>query len=52
MALNSLPDRGAGPHSKRVCELRGSRRFGRYLGLDSQGRLVIDEAKVRAAERR
>jgi hypothetical protein len=51
MELNTLADNGAGPHSKRVCELRSSRRFGRYLGLDSQGRLVIDEAKVRAAER-
>jgi len=51
MELNTLADSGVGPHSKRVCALRSSRRFGRYLGLDSQGRLVIDEAKVRGAER-
>jgi len=49
MELTSLSDTAG--HSKRVCALRSSRRFGRYLGLDRQGRLVIDEAKVRVAER-
>jgi len=51
MELNSLADADARNHSKRVCGLRSSRRYGRYLGQDSKGRVVIDEAKVRASER-
>ncbi len=39
-------------HRKRVCELRASRRYGRYLRLTRGGRPRIDRAKVKAAERR
>ena len=38
-------------HSKRVCELRASGRYGRYIRLTGTGRPVIDRAKVKAAER-
>ena len=38
-------------HSKRVCELRASGRYGRYIRLTGTGRAVIDRAKVKAAER-
>jgi len=41
-----------GRHSKRVCALRASERYGQYLTQDRQGRLAIDPAKVRQAERR
>src|SRR4029450_3767365 len=37
-------------HSKRVCQLRASRRYGRYLRLTQGGLLRIDAAKRRAAE--
>jgi hypothetical protein len=37
-------------HSKRVCQLRASRRYGRYLRLTKGGLLRIDAAKQRAAE--
>jgi hypothetical protein len=42
--------RGEG-HTKRVCELRASRRYGRYLRLTKGGLLRIDAAKQREAER-
>jgi transposase len=35
-------------HPKRACELMASRRFGRYLRMDAQGRLSLDTAKVAA----
>src|SRR5215475_348571 len=35
-------------HSKRVCQLRTSRRYGRYLRLTKGGLLRIDTAKLRA----
>jgi transposase len=35
-------------HPQKACELMASRRFGRYLRLDPQGRLSIDTAKVAA----
>jgi transposase len=35
-------------HPKKACELMASRRFGRYLRMDAQGRLSIDTAKVAA----
>jgi transposase len=35
-------------HPKKACELIASRRFGRYLRLEPQGRLSIDTAKVAA----
>ena len=38
-------------HSKRVCELRASGRYGRYIRLTGTGRAVIHRAKVKAAER-
>ena len=37
-------------HSKRVCQLRASRRYGGYLRLTKGGLLRIDAAKRRAAE--
>lgn len=39
-------------HRKRVCQLRASRRYGRYLRLTRGGRPRIDRAKVKAAQRR
>ena len=38
-------------HTKRVCELRASARYGRYLRVTRTGRPSIDRAKVKAAER-
>ena len=35
-------------HPKKACELMASRRFGRYLRMDPQGRLSIDTTKVAA----
>ncbi|MGH8652476.1 MAG: hypothetical protein ACREYE_10005, partial [Gammaproteobacteria bacterium] len=49
--LESLRDPTCEGHSKRVCGLRASRRYGRYLKLTAKGALVIDEAKVKAAAR-
>jgi Transposase DDE domain len=49
--LESLRDQGSEGHSKRVCALRASARYGRYLKLPSSGQPVIDEAKIKAAER-
>lgn len=42
--------RGEG-HTKRVCALRASRRYGRYLRLTKGGLLRIDAAKQREEER-
>jgi Transposase DDE domain len=42
--------RGEG-HTKRVCELRASRRYGRYLRLTKGGLLRIDAAKQREEAR-
>jgi hypothetical protein len=39
-------------HSKRVCQLRSSRRYGRYLRLTKSGLLRIDAAKRRSEEQR
>ena len=36
-------------HPKRACELMASRRFGRYLRMDTHGRLSLDTAKVAMA---
>jgi hypothetical protein len=38
-------------HPKKACDLMASRRFGKYLMQDAQGRLTIDEAKVQAEEK-
>ena len=46
-SLRYLPEQG---HSKRVCALRASARYGRYL-KDTDAGLVLDREKVQAAER-
>ena len=38
-------------HPKAACQLIASRRFGRYLGMDAAGRVRLDPAKIKAAER-
>src|ERR671939_470005 len=48
--LASLKEVQGESHSKRVCQLRASRRYGRYLRLTKGGLLRIDAAKQRAAE--
>ena len=47
--LASLKEVKGESHSKRVCQLRASRRYGRYLRLTKGGLLRIDAAKRRAA---
>jgi Transposase DDE domain len=49
--LESLREQPAACHSKRVCALRASGRYGRYLRLTKTGKPAIDAAKVKAAER-
>lgn len=49
--LFSLRDCSPQAHTKRVCSLRASRRYGKYLRLTRTGKPVIDQAKVRAQER-
>lgn len=48
--LSSLPEVRGESHSKRVCQLRASRRYGRYLRLSKGGLLRIDAAKRRLEE--
>jgi hypothetical protein len=48
--LASLKEVKGESHSKRVCQLRASRRYGRYLRLTKGGLLRIDAAKRREAE--
>ncbi len=48
--LASLKDVRGERHSKRVYQLRASRRYGRYLRLTKGGLLRIDAAKRREAE--
>jgi transposase len=38
-------------HSKHVCELRASRRFGKYLKMQKSGELRIDQAAVERAQK-
>ena len=38
-------------HSKRVCNLRASGRYGKYIRLTKGGKAVIDQARVRERER-
>jgi hypothetical protein len=45
--LASLQEVRGESHSKRVCQLRASRRYGRYLRLTKGGLLRIDAAKQR-----
>ena len=49
--LATMGSCSGGEHSKRVCELRASGRYGRYIRLTPTGRPVIHRAKVKAAER-
>jgi hypothetical protein len=49
--LLSLRALDGGCHSKRVCELRASGRYGRYVALNDKGQAQIDRAKVHAEER-
>jgi hypothetical protein len=49
--LPELMATGDSAHTKRACVLRASERYGKYLSQDRHGRLVIDPAKVRQAER-
>jgi len=50
--LESLRHSGAGDtHTKRVCALRASARFGRYLRMSRADVPELDPAKIKAAER-
>ena len=49
--LTSLRDLPGSGHTKRVCELRASGRYGPYLRLTPRGRLRIDRAKIRERQR-
>ena len=49
--LKTLRDPDTKGHSKRVCALRSSRRYGRYVRLTPAGKPALDLARVRAAER-
>lgn len=49
--IESLRESGDPGHSKRVCALRASGRYGRHVRLSKTGKLRIDAAKVKAAER-
>jgi len=49
--LASLSHREGEPFSRRMCELRASRRYGKYLRTTKTGGLEIDPAKVKMAAR-
>lgn len=49
--LASLQENQDGSHSKKVCQLLSSRRYGRYLRQTKKGKLKIDKGSVRAAEK-
>lgn len=49
--LESLRHQEGEAHSKRLCALRASRSSGRYLKLTPTGNPLIDQAKIKAAER-
>jgi len=50
--LTSLQDTHSGnTHGKRVCQLRSSRRYGRYLRMLKSGHLRIDKAAISLAEK-
>jgi Transposase DDE domain len=49
--LESLKETTNGSHSKRVCELRASGRYGRYIRLTPGGHPRIDQANVEALAR-
>jgi len=48
--LASLQDLdNSGAHSKRACQLRSSRRYGRYLRMLKSGKLKLDKGAIRSA---
>lgn len=49
--LESLTESKDGSHSKRVCELLSSRRYRRYLRQTKKGKLKLDKANIKAAEK-
>jgi hypothetical protein len=49
--LDCLHDKTDGSHSKRVCELRASGRYGRYIRLTQNDHPRIDQANVQALAR-
>jgi hypothetical protein len=49
--LGSLRELDGDGHTKRVCQLRASGRYGRYVQLRQGGHVAIDRAKVGAEER-
>ena len=50
--LASLGDAKGKEHSKRMCELKASRRYGRYLRSTKGGQFRINRAAIREAEKR
>ena len=49
--LDSLQHQSGKTHTRRVCELRASGRYGRYLRFTRTGKPVIDRARVKALAR-
>ena len=49
--LSTLRECSAEGHSKRVCHLRASGRYGKYIRLTKAGKAVIDRTRVRDQER-
>ena len=49
--IECLHETDSGSHSKRVCELRASGRYGRYIRLTQNGQPRIDQANVQALAR-
>ena len=49
--LSTLSECSAEGHSKRVCHLRASGRYGKYIRLTKAGKAVIDRTRVRDQER-
>lgn len=49
--LESLRAQPQKSHSKRVCELRASGRYGRYVRLTRTGKPAIDQARVKQLTR-
>jgi transposase len=47
----ALLDRRGENHPKAACQLMASRRFARYLSMEASGRVRLDPAKIKAAER-
>jgi transposase len=47
--LQSLTDLDGRAHTKRACELRASKRYGRYVGQKPNGEIFVDTTAVRKA---